>query len=165
MGKKELFSWPIFGWVAARGGIHPVDRGTGDVEAYRLATKILESGFVLTIFPEGTRSPTGAMQEAKDGLATLAMRTGATVVPIGINGADLVWPKGRKWPIPFPRRTITYRVGEPFTVADLDLPEQDRRAAKAAVTRAVMGRIAELVDERHRGVYADAVRPGTTRGA
>jgi cytidylate kinase len=164
MGKKELFSWPIFGWIAANGGIHPVDRGTGDVEAYRLATKILESGFVLMIFPEGTRSPTGAMQEAKDGMATLAMRTGAMIVPIGVNNTDAVWPKGHKYPIPIPRRTVTYRVGEPFTVADLALPVADRRAAKAAVTRAVMGRIAELLDDRHRGFYADLVRPEAARG-
>ena len=71
LGKKELFDWPGFGWVAARGGVHPVDRGTADIEAFRLATRILESGYVLLIFPEGTRSPDGQLQEAKDGLAML----------------------------------------------------------------------------------------------
>ena len=162
LGKKELFDWPIFGWIAANGGVHPVDRGTADVEAYRLATRILEAGFVLMIFPEGTRSPTGTLQEAKDGLATLAMRTGAAVLPIGINNSDAVWPKGHKWPIAFPRRTITVRIGEPFLVGDVVPPDMDRRAAKAAATTAIMGRIAALLDERHRGVYAALVpTPGT----
>ena len=35
LGKQELFDWPGFGWVAARGGVHPVDRGAADVEAFQ----------------------------------------------------------------------------------------------------------------------------------
>ncbi len=158
LGKRELFDWPLFGWICAHGGVHPVNRGTADVEAYRLATRILERGYVLWVFPEGTRSPTGALQEAKDGVAQLALRTGARVVPIGINGSDLVWPKGRKLPLPFPRRRIRVRVGEPFLAADVLPPTADRRAAKTAVTTAIMGRIAELLERRQRGVYASAVR-------
>jgi 1-acyl-sn-glycerol-3-phosphate acyltransferase len=163
LGKRELFSWPIFGWIAANGGVHPVDRSTADVEAYRLATRILEAGYVLMIFPEGTRSPTGTLQEAKDGLATLAMRTGAAIIPIGINNTDTVWPKGHKWPIPIPRRTVTVRIGEPFLATDLVPEGTERRAAKRMATTAIMGRIAALLDERHRGVYADAIH-GTTPG-
>jgi CMP/dCMP kinase len=159
LGKRELFGWPVFGWIAANGGVHPVDRSTADVEAYRTAIRILEAGQALVIFPEGTRSPTGSLQEAKDGLATLALRSGALVLPIGINGTDLVWPRGRKLPLPWPRRTIVCRVGEPFLVADLVPPGTDRRAAKTLATRAIMGRIAELLEPRHRGVYADAARP------
>ncbi len=162
LGKKDVFDWPILGWFAARIGIHPVNRGTADVEAYRLATRILEAGYVLMIFPEGTRSPTGALQEAKDGLATLALRTGAAVLPIGISNSDRAWPKGRKLPIVFPRSTITVRIGEPIPAADLVPPGMDRRAAKTAATTAIMGRIAALLDERQRGVYAGAVhRSGT----
>jgi cytidylate kinase len=166
LAKKEMFGWPVVGWLAANGGAHPVDRATADVEAYRLATRILEAGFVLSIFPEGTRSPTGELQAAKDGLATLAMRTGATVVPIGINNADAVWPKGRKIPLPLPRRTVTVRVGEPFRAVDLVPPDADRRTAKTMATTAMMGRIAALLEPRHRGVYADAVPRGeTTEGS
>ena len=157
LGKRELFGWPIFGWLAAHGGVHPVERGTADIEAYRLATRILELGFVLLIFPEGTRSPTGALQEAKDGMATLAMRTGATIVPIGINDSDRVWPKGRRIPLPVPRRTIRVRVGQPFRVEDLLPRDLDRRAAKRFATTAIMGRIAALLEPRQRGFYADAV--------
>jgi 1-acyl-sn-glycerol-3-phosphate acyltransferase len=157
MGKREMFEWPILGWIFDQFGVHPVDRGTADVEAYRLATRILDSGYVLIIFPEGTRSPDGALQEAKDGLATLALRSGAVIVPIGINGTDRVWPRGR-YPLAIPRHRITMRVGEPFRVADLVPAGMDRRAAKAAATTAIMGRIAELLEPRHRGVYADAAR-------
>ena len=160
LGKRELFEWPVFGWLAARGGVHPVDRGTADVEAFRLATRILEAGYVLLIFPEGTRSPNGELQEAKDGLAMLALRTGAAIVPIGINGSDRVWPKGRKIPLPIPRRTVTVRIGSPFRAADVVPAGADRRAAKAIATTAIMGRIAALLEPRHRGVYAAAVDDG-----
>ncbi len=156
LGKRELFDWPVFGWIAASCGVHPVERGTADVEAFRLATRILESGFVLMIFPEGTRSPTGRLQEAKDGLAALALRTGAVIVPIGINNSDAVWPKGRRMPSAFPRRTITVRVGEPFEAGLLVPPGIDGRAARAVATTAIMGRIATLLDPRHRGAYAGA---------
>lgn len=158
LGKRELFDWPIFGWLCAHGGVHPVNRATADVEAYRLATRILERGYVLWVFPEGTRSPDGALQEAKDGVAQLALRTGAIVLPVGINNSDRVWPKGRKFPRPFPRRWIRVRIGEPFLAADVLPPGADRRTAKTAVTTAIMGRIAELLEPRQRGVYASAVR-------
>jgi len=158
LGKRELFDWPVFGWICALGGVHPVDRSTADVEAYRLATKILEKGYVLLIFPEGTRSPTGALQGAKDGMAQLALRTGAQILPIGVNDTDRLWPKGRKFPSPFPRRRIRVRIGEPFLAADVVPPATDRRAAKTAATTAIMGRIAELLEPRQRGAYAAAVR-------
>ena len=164
LGKRELFFWPVFGWICALGGIHPVDRSSADIEAYRLASRILERGYVLMIFPEGTRSPTGALQEAKDGVAQLALRSGAQIVPMAINGSDLVWPKGRRFPAPFPRRRVRVRIGQPFLVADVVPPATDRRAAKTAATTAIMGRIAELLEPRQRGAYAGAVRASATEG-
>jgi len=158
LGKRELFDWPVIGWASANGGVHPVNRGNADVESFRLATKILESGYVLFVFPEGTRSPTGELGEAKDGTAMLAMRTGARIVPIGINGSDAVWKKGQKLPSPFPRRTITVRIGESFAIDDVVPEGTDRRAAKGIVTTALMHRIAALLDPRHRGVYAEPIR-------
>jgi 1-acyl-sn-glycerol-3-phosphate acyltransferase len=158
LGKRELFDWPVFGWLAAHGGVHPVNRDAADVEAFRLATRILELGYVLLAFPEGTRSPSGELQEAKDGLAMLAIRTGAVIVPIGVNNSDAVWRKGQKLPSPFPRRTITVRIGEPFRIADVLPPDTDRKAAKSLATRAIMTRIAALLDPRHRGVYAEPIR-------
>jgi hypothetical protein len=90
------------------------------------------------------------------------MRTGARVLPIGVNNSDAVWAKGRKLPSPFPRRTIRVRIGEPFGTEGLVPPGTDRRAAKAAVTREIMVRIAALLEPRHRGVYAAAIRETVT---
>jgi 1-acyl-sn-glycerol-3-phosphate acyltransferase len=162
LGKRELFDWPVIGWAAAHGGVHPVDRGNADAEAFRLATRILGAGYVLFVFPEGTRSPTGELQEARDGTAMLAMRTGARIVPIGVNGSDAVWRKGQKLPSPFPRRTITVRIGESFAIGDVVPEGTDRRAAKGIATSAIMTRIAALLDPRHRGAYAEPIRTDTS---
>jgi 1-acyl-sn-glycerol-3-phosphate acyltransferase len=89
----------------------------------------------------------------------LAIRSGARIVPIGVSNTDAVWRKGMKLPRPFPRRTITVRIGEPFSIADVIPADADRRSAKSLATTAIMGRIAELLDPRHRGVYAGAIRP------
>lgn len=152
LGKRELFEWPVIGYIARHGGVHPVDRSTADVEAFRLARRILDEGHVLFVFPEGTRSPDGALQAARDGVAVLALRSGAPIVPVGISGSDRVWPRSRKLPRPGGRLTI--RVGTPFRIAD-ELPAgTERRAAKGLATTILMRRIAELLPERQRGVYA-----------
>ncbi|HEX5823612.1 MAG TPA: lysophospholipid acyltransferase family protein [Candidatus Limnocylindrales bacterium] len=152
LGKKEMFDWPVVGWMARNGGVVPVDRGAADVEAFRIATRVLDAGEVLMVFPEGTRSPTGELQPPKDGLAMLALRTGATIVPIGVSNSDRVWPKGR--PVPRPGGHVTMRIGTPFRLADLLPPEIDRKSAKRLATTLIMRRIAALLDPRHRGPYA-----------
>jgi 1-acyl-sn-glycerol-3-phosphate acyltransferase len=152
LGKKELFAWPIVGWTAANGGVHPIDREGADVEAFRLAKRILDEGHVLFVFPEGTRSLDGALQEARDGVAVLAQRTGAAIVPIGISGSNGVWPKGQK--LPHPGGHVTIRVGKPFRIADEIPPGTDRRTAKGLATTLIMERIAELLPAAQRGAYA-----------
>jgi 1-acyl-sn-glycerol-3-phosphate acyltransferase len=153
LGKKELFSWPIVGWVATNGGVHPVDRSTADVEAYRLAKRILDEGHALLVFPEGTRSHDGALGEARDGVAMLALRTGAPIVPVGIAGSYGVWPRGQK--LPHPGGRVVVRVGSPFRLDD-ELPAgADRKAAKSLATTAIMRRIAALLPPAQRGRYAD----------
>jgi 1-acyl-sn-glycerol-3-phosphate acyltransferase len=83
----------------------------------------------------------------------LALRSGAPVLPVGVADSDNVWRKGAL--LPTPGRSVTVRYGRPFVVAD-ELPESvkgDRRKAKEAATRLIMGRIAELLPPRQRGIY------------
>lgn len=155
LGKRELVETPVIGWFMRQAGIHPVDRATADVEAFRTAMRILESGNILTVFPEGTRSRDGALQEVREGVAVLALRSGAPVLPVGVADSDHVWRKGSM--LPTPGRSVTVRYGRPFVVAD-ELPGgvtgANRRQAKEAATRLIMARIAELLPPRQRGVYA-----------
>jgi len=157
LGKKELFDWPVVGWIARNGGVHAIDRSTADVDAFRLAARILEEGHVLFVFPEGTRSRDGALGEGRDGVAVLALRTGAPIVPVGVTGSYERWPRGQK--LPHPGGRVTARVGSPFRPADELPPDLDRRAAKTAATDLIMRKIAALLPERQRGRYG-TIAPG-----
>jgi 1-acyl-sn-glycerol-3-phosphate acyltransferase len=157
LGKKELFGWPVVGWVARNGGVHAIDRSTADIDAFRLAANILEDGHALFVFPEGTRSSDGALGEGRDGVAVLAMRTGAPIVPVGVTGSYERWPRGQK--LPHPGGRVTVRVGSPFRLADALPRDIDRRTAKSAATDLIMRRIAELLPERLRGRYGTAQAP------
>jgi 1-acyl-sn-glycerol-3-phosphate acyltransferase len=162
LGKKEVFDWPVVGWVARNGGVHAVDRSTADIDAFRLASRILDEGHALFVFPEGTRSHDGRLGEGRDGVAVLALRTGAPIVPVGISGSYERWPRGQR--LPHPGGHVTVRVGSPFRLADELPPGLDRRAAKAAATDLIMRRIAALLPERQRGRYGEPVTGGSERG-
>ena len=126
LGKREMTEWPIVGPFVLNGSVHPVDRGNVDIEVFRLLLRILEAGNVVVVFPEGTRSESGAMQPAKDGLAMLALKSDAQILPVGVIDTDRFWPKGK---LPRLGGRIEMRVGAPFRLADLLPPELDRRAA------------------------------------
>ena len=160
LGKRELLEIPIVGWALRQGAIHPVDRRAADVDAFRTAMRILDGGNVLAVFPEGTRSRDGALQEARDGAAVLALRSGAAILPIGIADSDRFWPRGTI--LPRFGRQVTIRIGKPFKLAEALRPESagggsGKRQRKEAATRLIMTRIAELLPPRQRGVStADA---------
>jgi 1-acyl-sn-glycerol-3-phosphate acyltransferase len=148
LGKREMVEWPVLGWFVRRLSVHPIDRGAGDIEAFRTALRVLEDGHVLLAFPEGTRSANGVLGEGKDGVASLALRVDAPIVPIGLAGTRRLWPRGGK-----PRfgSHVTMRVGTPFQLS-AELPAGlDRRAAKAAGTELIMQRIAALLPPEQRG--------------
>jgi cytidylate kinase len=159
LGKRELLDFPLTGWLARQGGIHPVDRDAADLEAFRAAMRVLEAGEMLAVFPEGTRSRDGGLQQVREGVGMLALRSGAPVLPVAVIDSDLMWPRGKLLPR-FGKR-VTVRYGTPFSVvgelAAAGVPTRGRQATEAA-TRLVMTRIAELLPPRQRGVYAsDAV--------
>ena len=152
LGKKEMFDVPIMGRVVRAYGVHPVERSGADIEAFRIAEGILEAGQVLLLFPEGTRSRNGALQVPRDGLAVLALRTGATIVPIGLSDTNKVWPRGKK-PRFWRNGHVTVRIGKPFRLADELPPNLSRKDAKGQATDLIMRRIAALLPERQRGPY------------
>jgi cytidylate kinase len=159
LGKRELVEFWLTGWAFRLAGIHPVDRDAADLEAFRTAMRVLEAGQVLAVFPEGTRSRDGGLQQVREGVGMLALRSGALVLPVAVIDSDILWPRGKLLPR-FGKR-VTVRYGAPFSVVDelaaQGAPTKGRQATEAA-TRLVMGRIAELLPPRQRGVYAADVR-------
>jgi cytidylate kinase len=156
LGKRELIEFPLTGWAFRIAGIHPVDREAADLEAFRTAMRILEAGQTLAVFPEGTRSKDGALQQVREGVGMLALRSGAPVLPVAVVDSDILWPRGQL--LPHYGKRVTVRYGTPFVVADelaaAGAPVKGRQATEAA-TRLIMARIAALLPRRQRGVYAD----------
>lgn len=98
MAKAELFDHGLFGKLIASLGAFPVRRGEGDTEAIRLTLKLLEEGRAVLMFPEGTRGDGTALLPFNKGVAMIARRSGAPVLPVGISGTHRKWPRGRGRP-------------------------------------------------------------------
>ena len=115
MGKEELFSVPVFGWIIRKFGAFPVKRGQGDMSAIRQSLAILKEGRVLGVFPEGERSKTGAIQKGLPGMVLLMERGKAAVVPVKIFGTRKLMTKG--W------GKIAVVIGKPLNAQSLKAPE------------------------------------------
>lgn len=132
MAKQELFCIPVIGWLTKKINAFPVKRDSADRNAIKHAVKILEEGKVLGVFPEGTRSKTGKLGEPEPGLALIAAKAGALVVPTAVIVPNLVGGKGNMLPC------FKVIFGEPIVV--------ERGKADAALPGLIMTKIQELLD-------------------
>lgn len=152
MAKQEMINWPVLGPAFRIFGAFPVRRGEADLSALRAATELVKGGAMLVMFPEGTRSRTGGMTRGHPGTALVALRTGAPVLPVAITGSETItWP----WLFLKPQSVKRIRVviGEPFHLPPV---ERITSEAVAEATAHIMRRIAALLPEQYRGVYAEA---------
>lgn len=123
MAKSELFKIPIMGPFIRTIGAFPVKRGEGDAEAIRASLGVLEAGGALVIFPEGTRGDGVTMGTISPGLAVLARRTNALVIPVAIVGSHLVLGRGSKR---IRRHRVTVAYGQPFRYAEIATAATER---------------------------------------
>ncbi|HEY8496683.1 MAG TPA: lysophospholipid acyltransferase family protein [Limnochordales bacterium] len=136
MAKHELFENRILAWVLPRVHAFPVKRGQPDRQAIRRALDILAAGEVVGIYPEGTRSETGELQDMQGGAALLALKSGAPVVPLAVIGLEKALDVGaRRWP----RRTpVTIRMGPPISFPPVDhIDRTTLRSASQEIHRAI----------------------------
>ncbi|MDQ7822149.1 MAG: lysophospholipid acyltransferase family protein [Candidatus Eremiobacteraeota bacterium] len=86
MAKKELFNIPILSPLISVLGAFPVTRGASDTKAIKHAIRLLKSGETVGIFPEGTRSATGEINEGEMGVSLIIKQSGAPIIPCAISG-------------------------------------------------------------------------------
>ena len=141
-------------------GMIPIDREGGDAGERALATaqRILESGQLFGIYPEGTRSRDGRLYRGHTGPARLALRTGAPIIPIGISGAREVMPPDAKFPKL--RLPVTVRFGRPIDVSRYDDRANDRLVLRQIIDE-VMFEIRELSGQEYVDEYANKKRSAT----
>ena len=93
----------------------PIERRGGKLSS--TPGDLLEDGWNVVVFPEGTRSPDGWMERFRMGAAYLAVEHGVPVIPVGIKGSFAAMPRGRGWPVPG-RPTVAVRYGDPLHPAE-----------------------------------------------
>jgi len=135
MGKQSLFDIPVLGWLFAKCGGFPVSRGEGDVSAIRYSVSLLREGKVLAIFPEGTRSGTGELNKAFDGVGLIAEKSKAPVIPVRIMKV-----RGRKKGF---RGRTRIMIGDPLYLEAMDMPE-NKRERRTYIAAAIMESISML---------------------
>lgn len=128
------FSRPVLGRFISDWGAFPMDPEGSDPGGYRQCLKLLKAGERVLVFPEGRRSFDGELLPLMPGVARLAIRAGAPIVPVRITGAHRAWPRGDFAPRPWFEIQVHYeRPIHPRPVRTA----QERRAESARITAAL----------------------------
>jgi 1-acyl-sn-glycerol-3-phosphate acyltransferase len=153
LARHDVFGVPGWGIFPRLWDVVPVRRNEVDRDALRKSLAVLDAGEVLLVAPEGTRNP--SLQRAKAGLAYLAMKSGAPIVPVAIEGTEgyptLIIGKNDLAP-------VTVRLGRPFRYKEFEV-DRDRLRK---MTDEAMYVLAGMLPEERRGVYSDLSRATTT---
>ncbi|WP_252313338.1 1-acyl-sn-glycerol-3-phosphate acyltransferase [Sinobaca sp. H24] len=132
MAKEELVTNRFAGPIISRLEVMPVKRGMADRQALKQGLQLLKDGKVLCLFPEGTRSKTGAIGEGLSGAGFFALRSSAVVVPVAITGEFK----------PLGKVKISY--GAPVNMSKL----RKEKANAETATKVIMKRIKELKESQ-----------------
>jgi 1-acyl-sn-glycerol-3-phosphate acyltransferase len=153
VAKAEYFDSKKTAWFFRGVGQIPIRRegGSASERALASATEVLETDGIFGIYPEGTRTRDGYLHRGHTGVARLALRTGAPIVPVGMIGTDEVQATDAKLPRFF--RRITIRFGEPIPLAHY-VGRQDERIVLRQITDEVMFEIQQLSGYEYVDTYA-----------
>jgi 1-acyl-sn-glycerol-3-phosphate acyltransferase len=123
--KASLFKWPIVGQVFLSAHFIPVNRSARDsaIASVEKATEALKAGQSFLIYPEGTRSPDGRLQEFKKGAVVMAIKAGVPVVPMACSGAHRVM--GKRSLVIHPGEILVEFL-EPIDASRYSLEERDK---------------------------------------
>lgn len=141
LARKSLLDWPVMGPLMPEWNVIPVDPKNADRSALMGIIRVVRAGGAALVFPEGTRSPDGRLQDARPGLGMIVAKTGAPVVPVRIHGSYEVYNRNSKLP---KRGAISVQVGQPLTFDMQALGKRDPRESYQEISEAVMKAIAAL---------------------
>jgi len=133
--KKEFFRVPILGRGMRAVGFICVDRRNREqaLDAVEKGVLGLKAGNSFLVYPEGTRSLDGRLQEFKKGVFVMALKAGAPIVPISVSGSNKVMPKGK-----FVMRPGRVRITFHDSIPTDDLTIEDREMIIGRVREAIL---------------------------
>jgi 1-acyl-sn-glycerol-3-phosphate acyltransferase len=140
LARASLFRNRLLGWLLIKLHAHPIHGNANDIDSIRLICQLLNEGNKVVIFPEGERSSSGDLQTIKSGIAMIALRTQAPIIPIYISGTFEAWPRHRKRPKV--GTTIVCVFGKPI-FPDIS-GEGNKRQAQEQLTQKVQMGLEEL---------------------
>ena len=148
MAKREMLEAPVVGALCRAWGALPVNRDGMDLPAVRQMLRILRSGHVMVMYPEGTRSRDAQLHAPQPGAAYAALKLGVPIVPVSLWGTEAFSWRRR---LTKGRPPVTVRVGEPLELGRRvgRIPDDELQAAGDAIMRA----IAAGLPPRYRGPY------------
>jgi 1-acyl-sn-glycerol-3-phosphate acyltransferase len=148
MARDSLFRNPVANWILRSWNCVPINRERGDIGAMRTVLRMLGEAKAVLMFPEGTRSKDGQLQEARAGIGMIAARANVPIVPMRIFGTDRALPRGAS--VPRPAR-VEIKFGEPFKYplpSDFEKLRGDAlKEVYFSIGREIMRRIGELTAE------------------
>ena len=149
LAKVETWDNWFLHWVFDLWEAIPLRRGEADMTAIRMSLDALKNDEILVIAPEGTRNKTGVLIKAHPGIITLALRSGAPLLPVVHWGGENFLSNLKR----LKRTDFHIRVGEPFK---LD-PGKERvtREVRQEMVDEMMYRMAAMLPEYYRGAYSD----------
>ena len=160
IAKRPWFAGPISRYAMSRIHVTPFDRSSLPIDAVRTMLRLLAQDKAVVVFPEGHRSADHSMKQGMLGVVYLALKSQAPILPVGLTGTE----KLRGWRMPAPLCRLTANIGQPFT-----LPVIEGRPSievMNSILDMIMGRVAALLPESYRGVYAHTVaRPSEVAGS
>jgi len=145
VARSSLFKPGLAFMIRSIGGFPILREGFGP-QGFKETLKRLKVGGIVTFFPEGTRSRTGALGPLKPGIATLATRAKVPIIPAGLAGTFEAWPRHRRFPRPYP---IRVHYGPPIPPSAFDGLEPE------AATALVRDRIQLAVAAARAGLARD----------
>ena len=143
---KTRYLFPALGMV-------PIDRrgGRQAMAALETAIELVDAGELFGIYPEGTRSRDGLLHKGHTGVARLALRTGAPIIPVGLQGTDEIMPADAKRPNLF--RTARVRFGRPIEMSRYR-GQRENRLLYRQIADELMYEIGELSGQTYVDRYA-----------
>lgn len=136
MGKEELFNTKFKNWFMRAMGVFPVKRDSASEEAINTSIQHLNDGDLLAIFPEGTRNGLAKGVKPKKGVALIALKAKAPIVPMAMEGSFKPFTK------------IKIRIGEPMEFSEYYPKEGEKINPRhlITITNTVMDKVVELRD-------------------